>query len=166
MKAVGLLTVRSRKRTRRLVASRRAPNKKVISLRRIPLRRSAQRSPTLFEKEERSKSSRREGRETRVLDKRGVLEEEMPVLTCNACNKEFEDEGEQKLHYRSEWHRYNLKRKVYASILHFFSFLYFFPFSPPLLIWKRLGHARFDGFEGWSGDQSDPFLLLVFSLRN
>nr|CAD1827442.1 unnamed protein product [Ananas comosus var. bracteatus] len=36
----------------------------------------------------------------------------MPVLTCNACNKEFEDEGEQKLHYRSEWHRYNLKRKV------------------------------------------------------
>ncbi|XP_008776891.1 cytoplasmic 60S subunit biogenesis factor REI1 homolog 1-like [Phoenix dactylifera] len=36
----------------------------------------------------------------------------MPVLTCNACNKEFQDEVEQKLHYRSEWHRYNLKRKV------------------------------------------------------
>ncbi|RZS14496.1 hypothetical protein BHM03_00046194 [Ensete ventricosum] len=37
---------------------------------------------------------------------------EMPVLTCNACNKGFDDEAQQKLHYRSEWHRYNLKRKV------------------------------------------------------
>uniref|UniRef100_A0A1D1YCW8 Zinc finger protein C550.15c n=1 Tax=Anthurium amnicola TaxID=1678845 RepID=A0A1D1YCW8_9ARAE len=33
-------------------------------------------------------------------------------LTCNACNKEFRDDEEQKLHYKSEWHRYNLKRKV------------------------------------------------------
>ncbi|KAJ0965642.1 hypothetical protein J5N97_026780 [Dioscorea zingiberensis] len=36
----------------------------------------------------------------------------MPGLTCNACNEEFTDEADQKLHYRSEWHRYNLKRKV------------------------------------------------------
>ncbi|KAG7037547.1 Cytoplasmic 60S subunit biogenesis factor REI1-like 1 [Cucurbita argyrosperma subsp. argyrosperma] len=36
----------------------------------------------------------------------------MPGLTCNACNKEFIDTEEQKLHYKSEWHRYNLKRKV------------------------------------------------------
>ncbi|KAK4389045.1 Cytoplasmic 60S subunit biogenesis factor REI12 [Sesamum angolense] len=36
----------------------------------------------------------------------------MPGLTCNACNKEFVDEVEQKFHYKSEWHRYNLKRKV------------------------------------------------------
>ncbi|XP_020592231.1 cytoplasmic 60S subunit biogenesis factor REI1 homolog 1-like [Phalaenopsis equestris] len=36
----------------------------------------------------------------------------MGGLTCNACNREFEDDAEQKLHYRSEWHRYNLKRKV------------------------------------------------------
>ncbi|XP_073311497.1 cytoplasmic 60S subunit biogenesis factor REI1 homolog 1-like [Primulina huaijiensis] len=36
----------------------------------------------------------------------------MPGLTCNACNKEFLDDSEQKLHYKSEWHRYNLKRKV------------------------------------------------------
>ncbi|CAL9187578.1 unnamed protein product [Musa hybrid cultivar] len=36
----------------------------------------------------------------------------MPVLMCNACNKGFDDEAQQKLHYRSEWHRYNLKRKV------------------------------------------------------
>ncbi|XP_078438915.1 zinc finger protein 622 [Wolffia australiana] len=34
------------------------------------------------------------------------------VLSCNACNKEFVDETQQKLHYKSEWHRYNLKRKV------------------------------------------------------
>ncbi|XP_058067977.1 cytoplasmic 60S subunit biogenesis factor REI1 homolog 1-like [Magnolia sinica] len=33
-------------------------------------------------------------------------------LTCNSCNSEFSDEYEQKLHYKSEWHRYNLKRKV------------------------------------------------------
>ncbi|KAJ0031902.1 hypothetical protein Pint_12623 [Pistacia integerrima] len=36
----------------------------------------------------------------------------MPGLTCNACNKEFSDDTEQKLHYKSDWHRYNLKRKV------------------------------------------------------
>ncbi|GAA0146837.1 hypothetical protein LIER_06695 [Lithospermum erythrorhizon] len=36
----------------------------------------------------------------------------MPGLTCNACNKEFDDEIQQKLHFKSEWHRYNLKRKV------------------------------------------------------
>ncbi|KAE8734726.1 ZNF622 protein [Hibiscus syriacus] len=33
-------------------------------------------------------------------------------LTCNACNKEFLDDADQKLHYKSEWHRYNFKRKV------------------------------------------------------
>ncbi|CAM6127896.1 unnamed protein product [Calypogeia fissa] len=36
----------------------------------------------------------------------------MPGLACNACNVEFKDEAVQKSHYRSEWHRYNLKRKV------------------------------------------------------
>lgn len=36
----------------------------------------------------------------------------MSGLTCNACNKEFLDENDQKLHYKSEWHRYNLKRKI------------------------------------------------------
>lgn len=36
----------------------------------------------------------------------------MPGLTCNACNKEFDDEIQRNLHYKSEWHRYNLKRKV------------------------------------------------------
>lgn len=36
----------------------------------------------------------------------------MPGLTCNACNREFNDDAEQRLHYKSDWHRYNLKRKV------------------------------------------------------
>ncbi|GMY17737.1 cytoplasmic 60S subunit biogenesis factor REI1 homolog 1 [Fagus crenata] len=36
----------------------------------------------------------------------------MSGLTCNSCNKEFIDDSEQKLHYKSEWHRYNLKRKI------------------------------------------------------
>ncbi|XP_021744092.1 cytoplasmic 60S subunit biogenesis factor REI1 homolog 1-like [Chenopodium quinoa] len=36
----------------------------------------------------------------------------MSGLSCNACNKEFNGDLEQKLHYKSEWHRYNLKRKI------------------------------------------------------
>ncbi|KAH0647148.1 hypothetical protein KY290_033152 [Solanum tuberosum] len=36
----------------------------------------------------------------------------MRSLICNCCNKEFFDENEQKIHYKSEWHTYNLKRKV------------------------------------------------------
>ncbi|CAH8342946.1 unnamed protein product [Eruca vesicaria subsp. sativa] len=36
----------------------------------------------------------------------------MSGLACNSCNKDFEDDAEQKLHYKSEWHRYNLKRKI------------------------------------------------------
>ncbi|KAL5200004.1 hypothetical protein ABZP36_021207 [Zizania latifolia] len=36
----------------------------------------------------------------------------MPTVTCNACNSGFDDEEQHRLHYRSEWHRYNLKRKV------------------------------------------------------
>ncbi|GKU87508.1 hypothetical protein SLEP1_g1900 [Rubroshorea leprosula] len=38
----------------------------------------------------------------------------MPGLTCNACNKEFNDDSEQRLHYKSDWHRYNLKRKIFS----------------------------------------------------
>lgn len=33
-------------------------------------------------------------------------------LVCNACNAEFPDEAAQKTHYRSDWHQYNLRRKV------------------------------------------------------
>ncbi|KAE8682526.1 ZNF622 protein [Hibiscus syriacus] len=42
----------------------------------------------------------------------------MPGLTCNACNKEFLDDADQKLHYKSEWHRYNLKRKNETPMLY------------------------------------------------
>ncbi|PWA83755.1 zinc finger, U1-type, Zinc finger, C2H2-like protein [Artemisia annua] len=35
-----------------------------------------------------------------------------PSLACNACNTEFNNENDQKNHYKSEWHRYNLKRKI------------------------------------------------------
>ncbi|CAN0860112.1 Cytoplasmic 60S subunit biogenesis factor REI1 homolog 1 [Linum grandiflorum] len=36
----------------------------------------------------------------------------MTGLTCNSCNQDFQDDAQQKHHYKSEWHRYNLKRKV------------------------------------------------------
>lgn len=36
----------------------------------------------------------------------------MRGLACNACNEVFADEDAQKLHYKTEWHRYNLRRKV------------------------------------------------------
>ncbi|GJQ91016.1 zinc finger protein [Tanacetum coccineum] len=35
-----------------------------------------------------------------------------PSLSCNACNTEFSNENDQKNHYKSEWHRYNLKCKI------------------------------------------------------
>lgn len=57
----------------------------------------------------------------------------MAPITCNACNKEFEGEVDQKEHYRSEWHRYNLKRKVFLrfsiEILSFCVKIFFFLFS-------------------------------------
>ena len=31
---------------------------------------------------------------------------------CRSCNETFDTDGVQREHYRSEWHRYNLKRKV------------------------------------------------------
>lgn len=36
----------------------------------------------------------------------------MRGLACNACNEEFPNEEAQKQHYKTEWHRYNLRRKV------------------------------------------------------
>ncbi|GJT20967.1 cytoplasmic 60S subunit biogenesis factor REI1 homolog 1-like protein [Tanacetum coccineum] len=39
------------------------------------------------------------------------------LASCNACNTEFSNENDQKNHYKSEWHRYNLKRKVSDEIL-------------------------------------------------
>lgn len=37
---------------------------------------------------------------------------ESKLFTCLACQIAFESAEGQRLHYRSEWHRYNLKRKV------------------------------------------------------
>ncbi|ETI34676.1 hypothetical protein F441_18702 [Phytophthora nicotianae CJ01A1] len=34
------------------------------------------------------------------------------MLTCTACRLEFASPAEQKDHFRMDWHRYNLKRKV------------------------------------------------------
>ncbi|KAK9691921.1 hypothetical protein RND81_09G228900 [Saponaria officinalis] len=34
------------------------------------------------------------------------------IIYCGACNKEFSNVAEQQLHYKSDWHFYNLKRKV------------------------------------------------------
>ncbi|KAL3674185.1 hypothetical protein V7S43_000145 [Phytophthora oleae] len=34
------------------------------------------------------------------------------MLTCTACRLEFPSPAEQKDHFRKDWHRYNLKRKV------------------------------------------------------
>ncbi|KAI9911716.1 hypothetical protein PsorP6_008808 [Peronosclerospora sorghi] len=34
------------------------------------------------------------------------------MLTCTACNLDFALPAEQKNHFRTDWHRYNLKRKV------------------------------------------------------
>ncbi|TMW56257.1 hypothetical protein Poli38472_008905 [Pythium oligandrum] len=34
------------------------------------------------------------------------------MLTCTACRLSFATPAEQKEHFRSDWHRYNLKRKV------------------------------------------------------
>ena len=31
---------------------------------------------------------------------------------CNSCHVTFEDRAEQVAHYRLDWHRYNLKRRL------------------------------------------------------
>ncbi|TKW22956.1 hypothetical protein SEVIR_4G262100v4 [Setaria viridis] len=36
----------------------------------------------------------------------------MATATCNACNVRFVDDEQKRLHYRSDWHCFNLKRKV------------------------------------------------------
>ena len=34
------------------------------------------------------------------------------TFTCLACNVIFDDAEAQRSHYKTDWHRYNLKRKV------------------------------------------------------
>jgi pre-60S factor REI1 len=38
--------------------------------------------------------------------------EEYAALTCLTCRVAFSDLDQGREHYKSEWHRYNLKRKV------------------------------------------------------
>ena len=33
-------------------------------------------------------------------------------FTCTACASSFDSSEEQRTHYKEDWHRYNLKRKV------------------------------------------------------
>lgn len=34
------------------------------------------------------------------------------MLSCNTCSAKFEDKAKHRDHFKSEWHRYNLKRKM------------------------------------------------------
>ena len=34
------------------------------------------------------------------------------IFTCVSCEVGFNNSDEQRAHYKSDWHRYNLKRKV------------------------------------------------------
>lgn len=35
-------------------------------------------------------------------------------LSCSFCNTVFEDKAQQRLHYKLDWHRYNLKQRLNA----------------------------------------------------
>ena len=37
---------------------------------------------------------------------------EMSVFTCITCRVAFADAEVQRNHYKTDWHRYNLKRKI------------------------------------------------------
>lgn len=35
-------------------------------------------------------------------------------LSCSFCNAIFEDQAQQRLHYKLDWHRYNLKQRLHG----------------------------------------------------
>ena len=41
-----------------------------------------------------------------------TVEPEMSLFTCITCRVAFADADLQRAHYKTDWHRYNLKRKV------------------------------------------------------
>lgn len=43
---------------------------------------------------------------------RGVSSEGVPFFTCNTCGLSFPTADLQRLHMKTDWHRYNLKRRV------------------------------------------------------
>lgn len=38
------------------------------------------------------------------------------VLTCNTCAISFTDREEQRSHFNTDWHRYNIKRRVVLDV--------------------------------------------------
>lgn len=58
-------------------------------------------------------------------------------LACNACATEFETSDEHRAHHKSEWHRFNLKRKV-----------------------KAMEPMSKDGFDGMPAKERDAFLAM------
>lgn len=47
-----------------------------------------------------------------VTVSRGVSNNGVPLFTCNTCGLSFPTADLQRLHMKTEWHRYNLKRRV------------------------------------------------------
>merc|ERR1712036_174519 len=43
---------------------------------------------------------------------RSFLSIKMASFTCLSCRVVFKDADSQRAHYKADWHRYNLKRKV------------------------------------------------------
>lgn len=41
-----------------------------------------------------------------------IINFRMSVFTCISCQVAFNDDNAHRMHYKSDWHRYNLKRKV------------------------------------------------------
>jgi hypothetical protein len=40
------------------------------------------------------------------------LQSEAKALRCNSCLAVFTESSEHRAHFRSEWHRHNLRRKI------------------------------------------------------
>lgn len=58
----------------------------------------------------------------RALERLQIQEERLAnessdnLLTCNTCSVTFNDRTEQKLHFNTDWHRYNIKRRVVLDV--------------------------------------------------
>lgn len=42
--------------------------------------------------------------------------EDSTGLSCNTCNTSFKDRQEQREHFNTDWHRYNIKRRVVLDV--------------------------------------------------
>lgn len=41
-----------------------------------------------------------------------MMSQHQQLFTCVACNVAFKEAEKQRAHYKTDWHRYNLKRKI------------------------------------------------------